>query len=572
MRSPFANLLTSGFLEKTAGAVTHQRGQAYFKNGQVQSLLEEGEVISAEVQGSEEYQVEFWIEEDGGLAYQCDCPVGGLCKHCVAVGLAWLARPAQKSGGMNLQDVRQYLNQQSKDTLVQMIVDRALRDGVWRNQLTLKAAAARPKGLDIKTFEQALRKAIAVKGYIDYGETRAYTRNIKVVIESIAKLLEDHAQAVMELCEYAMPLLNEATQSIDDSDGDLGEIMSDVQELHHQACQKVKPDPIALADRLYQLEMADPYEIFYGAAEEYADVLGTAGANRYQKRAEADWEKLPPSTPGQINIGHRKLSSILENLARQRGDLEVIVAIKSRSLFHPYNYLQIAQLYQEDGQTDRALQWAENGLKAFPDRIDSRLQDFLRAEYQRRGRFADAMALVWKEFTASTSLANYQKLKTEADRKHKWAEWRERAIAYIREQIKQNQKAAKTTSPYSISWQFRDHSLLVEILLWEEDIDSAWQEAQQGKCSKQLWLKLADARQKDHPEDALSIYLQEIEPLIQQTNNNAYAQAIEFVKKAKKTMLKMGLRSQFEAYTQHLQKTYRNKRNFIKLLIDQGLD
>lgn len=572
MQSPFANLLTSGFLEKTAGAVTHQRGQAYFKNGQVQSLLEEGEVISAEVQGSEEYQVEFWIEEDSSLAYQCDCPVGGLCKHCVAVGLAWLARPAQKSGGMNLQDVRQYLNQQSKDTLVQMIVDRALRDSVWRNQLTLKAAAARPKGLDTKTFEQALRKAIAVKGYIDYGETRAYTRNIKIVIESIAKLLEAHAQAVMELCEYAMPLLNEATQSIDDSNGDLGEIMSDVQELHHQACQKVKPDPIALADRLYQLEMADPYEIFYGAAEEYADVLGTAGTNRYQKRAEADWEKLPPSTPEQINIGHRKLGSILENLARQRGDLEAIVAVKQRDLSYPYNYLQIAHLYQEDGQTDRALQWAEDGLKAFPDRIDTRLQDFLVAEYQRRGRFADAMTVLWKEFTAFTNLPTYQKLKTAADRTQEWVVWRERAIAYIREQIKQNQKAAKTTSPYSRSWQFKDHSLLVEILLWEEDINSAWQEAQQGKCSKQLWLKLADERQKDHPEDALSIYLQEIEPLIQQTNNNAYAQAIEFVKKAKKTMLKMGLRSQFEAYTQHLQKTYKNKRNFIKLLIDQGLD
>lgn len=569
MRSPFVDLLTPGFLEKTAGATFYQRGQAYFSNGQVQSLLEEGEVISAEVQGSEEYQVEFWIEEDGSLTYQCDCPVGGCCKHCVAVGLAWLARPAQKSGaGRSFQDVRHYLNQQSKDTLVQMIVDRALKDGTWRDQLMLKAAAARPQGLDVKTFEQALRKAITVKGYIEYGETRSYTRNITTVIESIAKLLEAHAKAVMELCEYAIPLLNQATQSIDDSNGELGGVMSDVQELHHKACQKLKPDPIALADRLFQLEMADPYEIFYGAVETYADVLGTTGIDRYQTLAAADWEKLPPVTAGQMrSSSHAKLSHILENLARRRGDLEAIVAVKRRDLAYPYSYLQIAQLYQEDGQTDRALQWAEDGLKAFPDRIDSRLQDFLVAEYQRRGRFTDAMAMIWKEFTASPCLPTYQKLKTEAERGQKWSEWRERSIAHIQQQIKQAQKA----TAQSISWKFRDRSLLVEILLWEGDIDAAWQEAKQGKCSKQLWLKLADERQKDHPEDALSIYLQEIEPLIQQTNNSAYAQAIEFVKKAKKTMLKMGLRSQFEEYTHHLQTAYKNKRNFMKLL-DRELD
>jgi len=575
MRSPFVDLLTASFLEKTAGAVAYQRGQAYFKNGQVQSLTEEGEVIAAEVQGSEEYQVEFWIEEGGSLAYQCDCPVGGegsFCKHCVAVGLAWLARPAKKqsgSAGMNLQDVRQYLHQQSKDTLVQLMVDRALRDSVWRDQLVLKAAAARPQGMDVKTFEQALRKAIVVKGYIEYGEAKAYTRNITAVVESIANLLETQAKAVMELCEYAIPLLNQATQSIDDSNGELGGVMSNVQELHHKACQKAQPDPIALADRLFYLEMVDPYEIFYGASETYRDVLGAAGSDRYQKLAEANWADLPPRTAGQIIDSKRsKLSHILENLARQRGDLEAIVAIRKQDLTYPYNYLQIAQLYQEDGQADRALQWAEEGLKAFPDRIDSRLQDFLVAEYQRRGRFEDAMTVLWAEFSASPRLHTYQKLKTEADRNHQWVEWRERAIAHIREKIKQYQKANSASKV----WQFRDHSLLVEILLWEGDTDTAWQEAKQGQCSKQLWLKLADERQKDHPEDALSIYLQEIEPLIQQTNNSAYAQAVEFVKKAKASMLQMGLQSQFTEYTQHLQKTHKNKRNFIKLLIAEEVD
>ena len=43
-------------------------------------------------------------------------------------------------------------------------------------------------------------------------------------------------------------------------------------------------------------------------------------------------------------------------------------------------------------------------------------------------------------------------------------------------------------------WQHSpDHSQLVEIFLWEENYEEAWQEASAGGCSEYLWLQLADA-------------------------------------------------------------------------------
>ncbi|HEY9695785.1 MAG TPA: hypothetical protein V6D10_00725 [Trichocoleus sp.] len=583
MPSPFARLLTIDQLHVLADDRSYQRGEAYFQQGQVRSLAEHQEVVAAQVEGTETYEVEFWIEDGNQLAYQCDCPVGiegWFCKHCVAVGLAWLANPPSsgakkrkgaKSAVTTMQDVQHYLEQQERSALVKLILDRAMKDAEWREQLLMKVAAAQPQGIDLKTFQRALKSAISHRGFVDYGEAGSYASGIEHVLDSIAPLIEQgHGEAVVQLCEYAVPLLEDALGSVDDSNGEVGSVLEQMQKLHYEACQQAKPDPIALAERLYELEMNAEFDTFYGAVNTYAEILGKTGIDRYRQLAEADWAEQPTLTPSQrsgFNSKRWRLTNIMEQLARQTGDVEAIVAVKRRDLSKAYTYLQIAQLYEEAKQPDRALHWAEEGLKAFSDRPDSRLQDFVVERYQQQGRFNDAMAIVWSMFTERPTLQSYQHLKTEADRGKQWAKWREKAIDHIRQQIER----AKQQKQGVLAFTYRDHSLLVEVFIWEGEIELAWQEAQKGQCSKQLWLKLADLRQQDHPEDSLSLYMNEIEPLIQQTNNSAYAQAIEFLKKVKTLMLRLGLQSQFEQYREHLGKTYKAKRNFTKLLNTEKL-
>src|SRR5206468_3085717 len=155
---------------------------------------------------------------------------------------------------------------------------------------------------------------------------------------------------------------------------------------------------------------------------------------------------------------------IVETLARQTGNVEAVVAVKKRDLSLPYSYLQIAETYKQAGQHDLALDWAERGLKAFPERPDSRLREFLAAEYHRRKRHNDAMALVWAEFTGRTDLEQYRKLKNHADRAGQWAVWREKALVRIREEI-----AAAKRAPERNRWIVAgrvDHSRLVRIFMW----------------------------------------------------------------------------------------------------------
>ena len=106
----------------------------------------------------------------------------------------------------------------------------------------------------------------------------------------------------------------------------------------------------------------------------------------------------------------------------------------------------------------------------------------------------------------------------------------------------------------------------MRIFLHEKDVESAWQEAKEGGCSGQLWLELASLREQEHPEDAISIYLGEVEPLLEQKNNAAYSEAVALLRKAGALMTRLGQREELVNHVTLLRGKHKPKRNFIKLL------
>jgi len=145
-----------------------------------------------------------------------------------------------------------------------------------------------------------------------------------------------------------------------------------------------------------------------------------------------------------------------------------------------------------------------------------------------------------------------------------WPSWRDKALAHLRAVIKsetQTESLAKTRR-----WQLpSDRSSLVKIFLWEKEYEEAWQEATAG-CAQYLWLQLADAIAKDHPERAPPIYKKLIAPTLEQTNNAAYDEAIKLLRKLGKVMSHLDRPADFDDYLIALRVEYKRKRNFIKLL------
>ena len=578
-----SEILSDSLVSQLAGPGAYARGEGYFLEDRVVRLTELNEKISATVAGTHDYRVRLW-QHDDGLGYSCDCPVGwrdDFCKHCVAVALEWLTQNAaggesdrddhgrQKVTGTaaTTRDIRSSLMSQDKGDLADMLLEAAVEDEQLQNRLMLKAAVR--DGVNLATYKKVINQAIGRGRFIDYREMPEYWRRVDTAIDGIEEVLaQGHAQAVIELSEYTLVRVERAIEHVDDSDGYMSQLLWRLQEIHLAACLAAKPDPGALAERLFRWELEGDWDTFSGAAQTHAEVLGDVGIAHYRDLAETEWGSVKPLEPGDDDAdryGRRfRITRIMESLALLGGNIEELVAIKQRDLSSSYAFLEIAEAYRRAGDDDQALAWAEDGLQTFGKDPDSRLLDLLAELYHRGKRHDEAMALIWLQFERRPSLVTYQKLKRNAEHNESWSPWRQRALQHTRGAIDKEALKASAHSRRFGPW--GDRSLLVEIFLWENDIEAAWQEAREGACSNFLWLELARRREQDHPRDAIVVYQTLVGPIVGRTDNRAYAEAIVLIRRMKKLMNGPGESEEFQQYLETLRTEFKRKRNFMKLL------
>jgi len=571
------NLISRAILKDLAGTAALQRGEEYFSIGAVGRLRATDDKISARVEGTETYRVEL-SDDDGDLAYDCTCPRaadGYFCKHCVAVGLAWLAESSAvpKSGAASgkkkrrdpWRDIKTYLSTQPPQGLIELLLDVAQRDDRLYQVLLLKAARSGGGGNVVNAFRQAIDDATHSHGFVDWREVGTFAGNIDQVADSLAELLKpDTAATLVELAEYAIERVENSLEQVDDSNGEVGEIVYRLGELHLKACTMARPDPEKLAERLFRCETTLPFGLCSFDAATYRSALGKQGLRRYRELAEAAWRKLKPRSVNDSFDAHRsRITSIMERLAEASGNVEELVAIKSRNLASCYAYLDIAEIWAKAKQPDKALEWAERGLKAFPARPDNRLRDFLMAAYLKRKRNDEALQLTWIQFEERPVLEHYKKLHDVASKLGLWSEQRDRALAWVtgtiaREASASSSRKSKPSSP--------DYSRRVEIALWEKDLDAAWEAVHAGVCQPALVIALAGKLESSRPADAVSLYRRVVPPIVEQTNNAAYDEAIKLVRRIGGLMKALNQSRQFGDYLAELRVLFKPKRNFIKLL------
>ena len=508
MVSSLVENLTCDVMLELAGETYFERGEGYHRGGHVYDLVEHGGIVVAKVAGTEDYRVRLWAGD--GLAYSCDCPLGldgEFCKHCVVAGLAWLEGDFSEDapgGPATMDDVQKYLEDQEKALLVRIVMEQAMEDEGLRERLLLRAS--RMGGLDLAAFRRTIDDAVDFDDYTD--SPWDHTKDIQNVIRAIAELLDEGFDAeVVELSEYALAKIEGIGEYAVD-----GTIYAILEDLHHEACKRAKPDPEALAKRLFEWELGGDHYTFFDALSTYVDVLGDRGLAEYRRLAEKEWADVPVLGPDPENrpryYGKReRLADILQTLAYRSGDVESLVAVKGKDLSTALSYLEIARIYKQAGDDEKALEWAEEGVWVFPGGGHPELRRFLADEYHDRGRQEEAMDLIWTGFAEAPRLDSYRELKVHADRAGTWERWRTKALDYVREEIAREKKESKG------SYLSRpvDSSRLVEILLWEGNVEEAWREAKEGGCSDELRLNLAAQREEVYPEDSLAIYQERIE-------------------------------------------------------------
>ncbi len=586
MQSPSPeDLLNRPLLRQLAGDTSFARGEEYFTNGRVRQLHVAGDRVTARVSGSRTYRVKLWRGR-GKLHFSCNCAAGReetFCKHCVAVGLAWLAGPdgqpvapsdAAQRGAEDArrqssrEQLQRHLRVLDKVRLISLVLEATDYDDILRRRLlletigVLRPANSRRNSIpspapDLDAYRQILRESIECAEYVDYDAMPDYAQGIEEAIYPLGELLASgHAAAVIELAEFALIELDKANEMIDGGDGSLNPVYDDLQHYHLEACRAASPDPAKLASRLLNYELEGGFGVFNNAAKTYADVLGTRGLAAWRNELVREWTRLPelvanqPATPPQP-INHRRfqIQALMERLAEAGGDLVTQAAIKQRDLSSAHDFLSLAELFQAAGQADQALVWAERGLRTFPELPDRvGLRDFVAAAYHRQGRHGEAVNLVWDEFARFSDLEHYGKLHghvrqgTDTD----WPRWRDRAVAHLRAH--------------------RDQNTLVDILLADGDPDAAWTEANAGDCSPELWLRLARHREKAHPADALHVYQEQIGVMLARGGQPAYEEAAGLFKRIGLLSERLGRGDEFARYRAEVRADHRTKRQFLRLL------
>src|SRR5579872_3722297 len=167
------NTLTEAWICQHASPESFQRGVEYYDQGAVDSLVRRGDMVQAEVEGSdvEPYAVTVTFLAEDEVRADCTCPYdwGGWCKHIVATLLACRREPESIEERTPLESLLAPLEAQELRALVLRLVERDPRlidiveaemSGVHPAPAEVAAPPAALPSVDPNALRRQLRSAL----------------------------------------------------------------------------------------------------------------------------------------------------------------------------------------------------------------------------------------------------------------------------------------------------------------------------------------------------------------------------------------------------------------------------
>ncbi|MEC4014917.1 SWIM zinc finger family protein [Streptomyces sp. H27-D2] len=548
-------------LRESAGARSFERGLGYVD---AVTGLEVGDGwFTATVHGGDAYEVEITDDGDDGVSGECDCPYGlegNFCKHCVAVGLVVLRQadliPRQRTAAAaRAGNLESWLESLDRDALLALLRQQLADDRDLRRRLELRAATAVS---DIAAVRDRIADLLATgrfsrHGYVDYADSRAYGEQAGEAVAAIESLTASgQAAEAVGLARWAIRLLGEAYEQIDDSSGYVGSVAADLMAAHLDACRVARPDPEETARWLVGHQLGNDNDATDADPVDYREVLGERGLAQVRELATEAWQRKPSGWAEKY---------LMERLEKAEGDVDALVAVCAADLApNGATHLRIALELDAAGREAEALAWAERGLKDTEGsvHVDSRLMDWVCARYERSGRAAEAVTVRRGRLRADRSLAAYQNLRTVARTVGCWESEREAALGLLRSDAARQRQG------------WGGGPVLVDALLDDGDPDAAW-EAAADRADDRQWLTLADRVKDSRPADALGVYLRLAEPLKQVAGDGNYQQLARLLLGARTCHEKLGTQEEFAGYLAALRAGQKRKRNLMKILDQHGL-
>jgi uncharacterized Zn finger protein len=215
--------LTEAQVRGLANEKSFERGRSYYQGGALVEPLRQGLELRAECEGSEyePYQISVTLDAKGVASTSCTCPYdwGGVCKHVVALLLAYVHNP---QGFRAVEPLDKMLAGKSKDELIHIIQDvlRHKPDLISVVELTAEAQEGkRGKPMNVSAYRTQARRAM------QHESARAVERELQALGETAARLAKSGEALNAGAIYHA--LLDETVKGYDemvfevDEDGDI---------------------------------------------------------------------------------------------------------------------------------------------------------------------------------------------------------------------------------------------------------------------------------------------------------------------------------------------------------------
>jgi len=370
-----------------------KRGYDYYTDGNILDTCNEGDnTYTFEVQGSEDYQVVVQLDDTGEIIYsECDCPYdfGPICKHEVAAyfELAESIRTDVNNKDENINvainnekvkkkkakepEMKEVLSNLSKEKLIDIILDITQKDRTLKNSLIVrysKGNSEQELKKCKKLIDSIVRKHLGREGFISYREAGYFVSDMEELFEKIRET--DDIILAIDIAFLIIDEGIEAFQYADDSDGDVGGLVSATIDLIGEVISYNEDIDINIKEKLFEKLLGKgESKIFDDWIDYRIDMLGlcaevaTTEALRDKLKIKLNYLIEKNSNNQYMEYSNESMLHILFNMVNKYGSKEEAEQfIKDNLKFSSFRELFINK-YFKDKNYEKVIELALEGEK-----------------------------------------------------------------------------------------------------------------------------------------------------------------------------------------------------------------
>jgi uncharacterized Zn finger protein len=584
-------VLSQAMIREHASSETLQRGREYYNDGAVSALSRRGNVVTAEVEGSdvEPYLVTVTLPPRNEDDATCTCPYewGGWCKHIVAVLLALLNEPEAVQERATLDSLLALVGHEQLKAVVRALAaqDARLMDEI-EAQIKLQksrvpaaaiSAPPAPPPVNEKAIRQQVRAALRSTSRMRYSEAYHY---VGEVVGQVGSLLDDaqtrveagDARSALTILEAITDEYLPAFEQLDDSDGEVSGFYDELGPVWTEAlltADLTAEERKAWAEKLQEWhdEVAEygvdeAFRTAIAAAEEGWDDDYIVAALAGKVDRAADWRPSRSDRSTQLVIARLH---ILERQGRFEEALNLARAEDLRSW--------VASLLLRLGRIDEAVKF---GMTWFETSVDAYE---LAQQLQAQGAIAEALRLGARGLTLEgrkTELGLWLRdlalLQQDTDLAIRagLASLKETPTldAYRRLEEIAGAGWPELRDPLLAEWErLRGYTPrgVIEVFLHEGRIGAALDVVEHG-YDYELLGKVVDAAVSTFPDRAIAIGRKQAEEIMDRGKADRYHYAAQWLARAKAAYTATGRSREWDAYLNELLTLHGRKYKLVPML------